>query len=178
MKTQNTDVRGRYYVPLFFIVTYYYRQLKPVSSIYSPLQRRLFLLFYKIFRSIPRTFRHLEICQKPFPVFFPPTSPICQIVHRILVNVNTPFLCIIYFFHKWGENKMRLMLRDLREDKDLRQEDLAKLLNCKQQTYSRYELGIVTPPLQVMEVLSRFYKTSVDYLMGLTDIKSPYPKTK
>lgn len=68
---------------------------------------------------------------------------------------------------------MRLRLRD---DSDLYQRHIAEYLNCRQQTYSRYETGEVEPPLQVMEKLALYYNTSVDYLMGLTDKKEPYIK--
>lgn len=71
---------------------------------------------------------------------------------------------------------MKLRLRDIRDDNDLYQKDLAKILNCRQQTYSRYETGKVEPPLDVMETLASYYDTSVDYLMGLTDEKKPYLK--
>ena len=48
-------------------------------------------------------------------------------------------------------------LRDLREDNNLLQKYLAEYLNCKQQTYSRYEIEIVEPPLDIMEKLSLYY---------------------
>ena len=67
-------------------------------------------------------------------------------------------------------------IRDLREDKDLKQEDLAKLLNCTQACYSNYENGRRDVPAEVLEVLANFYDVSVDYLMGRTNIKTPYPK--
>lgn len=71
---------------------------------------------------------------------------------------------------------MKLRLKDLRDDRDLYQRHIAEYLNCKQQTYSRYETGEVQPPLEVMEKLSKYYETSVDYLMGLTDEKQTYSK--
>lgn len=71
---------------------------------------------------------------------------------------------------------MRLRLKDVRDDRDLYQKQIAEYLNCRQQTYSRYETGEVEPPLQVMEKLASYYNTSVDYLMGLTDKKDPYIK--
>ncbi len=71
---------------------------------------------------------------------------------------------------------MKLRLKDIRTDNDLYQKHVAEYLHCNQQTYSRYETGKAEPPLQVMERLSIFYNTSVDYLMGLTDNKEPYPK--
>ena len=60
-------------------------------------------------------------------------------------------------------------IRDLREDKDLNQEQLAKLLNVSQTTYSRYESGKLDIPTQSMIKLADFYSTSVDYLLNLTD---------
>lgn len=71
---------------------------------------------------------------------------------------------------------MKLRLKDIRTDSDLYQKDIAAYLHCKQQTYSRYETGEVQPPLEVMEKLSIYYNTSVDYLMGITDEKTPYRK--
>ncbi|MBE6960561.1 MAG: helix-turn-helix transcriptional regulator [Ruminococcaceae bacterium] len=67
-------------------------------------------------------------------------------------------------------------IRDLREDKDLKQEDLAKLLNCTQACYSNYENGKRDVPAEVLETLASFYGVSVDYLMGRTNVKAPYPK--
>jgi transcriptional regulator with XRE-family HTH domain len=67
-------------------------------------------------------------------------------------------------------------LRDLREDRDLKQRDLAEYLNIHQSTYSDYELGNLNVPVPVLVKLSYFYETSVDYLLGLTNTKEPYPK--
>ena len=69
-------------------------------------------------------------------------------------------------------------IRDLREDKDLKQRELAEVLNCSQRIYSNYERGEVDIPTQVLITLSEFYNTSVDYLLGLTDEKKPYPRKK
>lgn len=71
---------------------------------------------------------------------------------------------------------MKLRLKDMRVDNDLLQRHIAKYLHCAQQTYSRYEAEEVIPPLDTMEKLSKYYNTSVDYLMGLTDEKKPYPR--
>ncbi len=71
---------------------------------------------------------------------------------------------------------MILRIRDLREDSDLYQRNLAEYLNVTQQTYSRYETGELSPSLITMEKLSEFYNTSVDYLMGLTDVREPYKR--
>ena len=60
-------------------------------------------------------------------------------------------------------------IRDLREDHDLKQKDLAKILNCSQQVYSNYELGQRDIPTEILIRLSEYYKVSVDYLLGLTE---------
>lgn len=69
-------------------------------------------------------------------------------------------------------------LRDLREDKDISQEVLCKIVNQKQQTYSYYENGKRTIPYDLLIKLAIFYNTSTDYILGLTNIKEPYPKKK
>ncbi len=69
-------------------------------------------------------------------------------------------------------------LRDLREDKDLLQKDVAKFLNMKQQQYSRYETGENEITVTLLKQLAIFYNTSTDYILRLTDKKEPYPKTK
>lgn len=60
-------------------------------------------------------------------------------------------------------------IRDLREDKDLSQAQMAKMLNLSQSTYSRYENGILDIPSQVLIALASFHRVSVDYLLGLKD---------
>ena len=67
-------------------------------------------------------------------------------------------------------------LRDLREDRDLKQKDLAELLKIHQTTYSDYELGRLNIPIAVLHALADFYHVSVDYLLGRTNIRKPYPK--
>lgn len=69
---------------------------------------------------------------------------------------------------------MKLRIRDIREDRDLTQEKLAKILNCSQQTYSRYETGEITIDIFRLETLAKFYNTSIDYLVGLTNNPKPY----
>lgn len=59
--------------------------------------------------------------------------------------------------------------RDLREDRDLKQRQLADMLNCSQQVYSNYELGQRNIPTEVLIKLADFYGVSVDYLLGLTN---------
>lgn len=69
-------------------------------------------------------------------------------------------------------------IRDLREDNDLTQKQIAELLNISQTTYSRYENGILDVPSSSLIVLAKFYQTSIDYLLGLTNTKTPYEKTQ
>ena len=69
-------------------------------------------------------------------------------------------------------------IRALREDRDLLQKDMAALLHCSQVTYSRYELGLRDIPTDVLIALAKFYHTSTDYLLGLTDTDTPYPTSK
>lgn len=65
--------------------------------------------------------------------------------------------------------EMYQRIRDLREDHDLSQEQVAKLLNVSQSTYSRYESGYLDVPSQVLIVLAKYYHVSVDYILGLVD---------
>ena len=67
-------------------------------------------------------------------------------------------------------------LRDLREDADLLQRDLAGYLQCSQVSYSHYELGKRDIPTDVLIKLAAFYQTSTDYLLGLKEVRKPYPK--
>ena len=69
-------------------------------------------------------------------------------------------------------------IRDLREDLDLSQAQIAKTLNCSQQAYSNYELGQRDIPTAVLIRLAEFHRTSIDYLLGLTDEPAPYPPSK
>ncbi len=69
-------------------------------------------------------------------------------------------------------------IRDLREDADLLQKDMAAVLQCSQVCYSYYELGKRDIPTDVLIQLAEYYGTSVDYLLELTDVKKPYPRKK
>lgn len=69
-------------------------------------------------------------------------------------------------------------IRNLREDNDLKQRQLAELLDCDQRTYSNYECGVLNVPNDVLIRLALFYNTSVDYLLGITDDKVPYTRNK
>lgn len=67
-------------------------------------------------------------------------------------------------------------LRDLREDRDLKQRDLAELVTVHQTTYSDYELSRLNIPISVLHTLADYYNVSVDYLLCRTNEKRPYPK--
>ena len=69
---------------------------------------------------------------------------------------------------------MKLRIRDMREDRDLTQQQIADYLRCDQSLYSKYERGERDIPLHLIEKLASFYKTSVDYLIGRTNEKRPY----
>ncbi len=67
-------------------------------------------------------------------------------------------------------------LKEIREDKDLYQKDIAKVLNVSQQQYNKYELGINSIPIEKLYKLADLYETSIDYLVGRTNERKPYPK--
>ena len=67
-----------------------------------------------------------------------------------------------------------MRIKDLREDADLTQKDVAAYLNVKQNTYSQYENGQRQLPLSVLIALAKFYNTSTDYILGLTNNKNRY----
>ena len=69
-------------------------------------------------------------------------------------------------------------IRNLRIDNNLSQEQLAKYLHVKQNTYSQYEIGVLNYPIEILIKLAVFYNTSIDYLLGLTDNPAPYERAK
>lgn len=62
-------------------------------------------------------------------------------------------------------------LRDLREDHDLTQDNIATMLGCAQTTYSRYENEALNIPVDILKKLANFYNVSIDYLVGMTNTK-------
>lgn len=64
---------------------------------------------------------------------------------------------------------MKLRLKDIREDRDIKQVDVAKFLNCTQVCYSRYENEQRDIPLNILCLLAEFFNTTTDYILGLTD---------
>ena len=73
---------------------------------------------------------------------------------------------------------MQQRLKDLRNEFDLTQSELGDILNMSQTGYSKYETGSNDIPTRVLKSLSKFYKTSVDYILGLTDEKEQYPASR
>ncbi len=71
-----------------------------------------------------------------------------------------------------------LRIKDMREDKDLLQKDVADFLNISQTNYSKYELGKINIPISTLKKMAIFFDTSIDYLLGLTDEIKPYPRKK
>ena len=69
-------------------------------------------------------------------------------------------------------------LRDFREDRDISQKRMAEILKVAQTTYSDYELGKINIPLDTLKKLALFFDTSIDYLLELTDVSTPYPRKK
>ncbi|MCL2563733.1 MAG: helix-turn-helix domain-containing protein [Oscillospiraceae bacterium] len=69
-------------------------------------------------------------------------------------------------------------LRDLREDKDVTQEDIGALLNCHEDVYGRYERGIREIPAWAVIKLAAYYNVSTDYILGLTDDPTPYHRNQ
>ena len=67
-------------------------------------------------------------------------------------------------------------LKELREDNDILQKDIAKYLNVDQSNYSKYELEKINIPVNTLRNLALFFDTSIDYLLGLTDESKPYPR--
>lgn len=69
-------------------------------------------------------------------------------------------------------------IRALREDNDLTQKEIASILNMSQTGYSKYETGENDIPTKILIDLAKYYNTSIDYLLGVTDIKEPYLRSK
>lgn len=67
-------------------------------------------------------------------------------------------------------------IRDLREDHDLTQVQIARVLNMSQTGYSQYEIGKNDIPTRILIELAKYYNTSVDYLLGLTNVMKPYQR--
>lgn len=73
---------------------------------------------------------------------------------------------------------MKLRIKDLREDRDITQKKVAGFLMCDQSLYSKYEREEREIPLRLIIKLAEYFDVSIDYLVGRTDVKKPYPKRK
>lgn len=71
-----------------------------------------------------------------------------------------------------------LRIKDIREDREMKQKDVAEFLNISQTNYSKYELGKINIPIETLKKMSILFDTSVDYLLGLTNEIKPYPRAK
>ena len=69
-----------------------------------------------------------------------------------------------------------MRLKDMREDRDITQKEIASYLHIGQNTYSQYENGKRQLPIELLIRLSEFFGTSTDYILGLTEIEKPYPR--
>ena len=74
--------------------------------------------------------------------------------------------------------KVYTRIRSLREDHDLTQKKIASILNMSQTGYSKYETGENDIPTRILINLSLYYNTSIDYLLGITDVQKPYTRVK
>ena len=71
-----------------------------------------------------------------------------------------------------------LRIKDIREDREMKQKDVAEFLNISQTNYSKYELGKINIPIETLKKMSILFDTSVDYLLGLTNETKPYPRAR
>ena len=70
----------------------------------------------------------------------------------------------------------RERIRDLREDNDKTQQEIAEVLKIRYNVYQRYELGTSKMPIHHLITLAKYYNTSADYILGLTNERRPYPR--
>lgn len=102
-------------------------------------------------------------------VFFIKLSPFIfnkYIIADFTLNVNSALSAIVYLFQVII---MYSRIRDLREDNDLKQRELAIILNCSQRVYSNYERGDLDIPTEILIKLSNYYNVSIDYILDNTD---------
>jgi len=78
----------------------------------------------------------------------------------------------------FGVIAVYVRIRNMREDIDMTQSQIAEFLNIHQTTYSDYELGNLNIPVPVLDKLADQFSTSIDYLVNRTDEKKPYPRRK
>ena len=105
---------------------------------------------------------------------------------KVILSITQNLLFFIYYTAICGKCQYRILqfdiifqktevimqyrrIRDLREDSDVTQKEMARILNCSQQVYSNYELGQRDIPTDILIKLSAYYKVSVDYILGISD---------
>ena len=71
-----------------------------------------------------------------------------------------------------------MRLKDIREDRDITQKEIAEYLHIKQNTYSQYESGKRQLPIEALIALADYYHVTTDYLLGISDIPNPYRDNK
>ena len=97
-------------------------------------------------------------------------------VYKSIYQNGMQYTCLITKYSLlWGV-KMYDRIKSLREDKDILQREIARYLHCSQVAYSRYELGQRDIPTSILIALAEYHNTIIDYLLGKTDRKTPYPK--
>jgi DNA-binding XRE family transcriptional regulator len=108
-------------------------------------------------------------------------NPSMHILSDFQIKYNISFSDIICF-HRVMVMRYEVLqfenIRNLRIDGGYTQKEIAALLNVRQNTYSQYEIGVLSYPVEALVKLADFYGVSVDYLLGRTDQKQPYPPTK
>lgn len=97
----------------------------------------------------------------------------CSILGHIVQNVNRTICPAVFLVRVI---RMKLRIRDLREDRDMKQKEVAAYLMCDQSLYSKYEREERPLPLELACKLADFYNVSVDYLVCRTNEKQPYPR--
>ena len=102
---------------------------------------------------------------------------LCWWAYYMRIPHTCQYAIIAYDNIMWGEG-MYSRIRNLREDSDLTQKDVAMMLNVTQTTYSRYESGVLDIPSVSLIRLAGLHKTSIDYIVGITDEKEAYPRGK
>ena len=87
-----------------------------------------------------------------------------------------PSHATIWHYIHWVMTMYFRRIEDLRHDNDLTQEQVANLLFCHREVYRRYEKGTCEIPISYAIILAEYYDVSLDYMLGLTDTKHPYPR--
>ena len=100
------------------------------------------------------------------------------IITYFRLKVNNLKQISIQYLRRKGDDFMYRRIRDLREDADLNQTQVATHLGMSQTGYSKYETGENDIPTPILIKLARYYNTSVDYLLGETDQKQRYPQRR